>query len=170
MRSVSTTHECPNCGANVRHDGVTDLARCRFCGTQLAIPGRAASRRELETERDQLLAREQEKEAQIKLERRRGVGDFVVPPVGCCGIYFGLFVVGSMILAALGLKESKEHGNVIAAIAIGSALAGVVFIIWWRERRRTARIVALEREWTADRGLREKRLREIEAELEALGE
>jgi tRNA(Ile2) C34 agmatinyltransferase TiaS len=34
------------------------------------------------------------------------------------------------------------------------------------ERRRTRRVVELEREWTTDRDLRQKRLREIEAELD----
>ncbi|HEV7240180.1 MAG TPA: hypothetical protein VGQ36_13150 [Thermoanaerobaculia bacterium] len=165
---MNKLHDCPNCGADLRHDG--DLAHCRFCGTQLALPGRAASLRELEMERDQILAREQEKEAQIKLERRRGVGDFLVPPIGCCGIYFGLFVVGSLILGAIGAETQKKYGTAVAGIAIGAALLGVVLIIWRREKRRTERIVALEREWTTDRGLREKRLREIESELELLGE
>jgi hypothetical protein len=41
----------------------------------------------------------------------------------------------------------------------------VVLIIWRRERRRTERILALEREWRTDRELRQKRLREIEGEL-----
>lgn len=168
MRSVNQLHDCPNCGADLRHEG--DLAYCRFCGTQLAMPGRAVSRSELEAERDQLLAREEEKKAQIKLERRRGIGDFVVPPVGCCGIYFGLFVVGSLILGAIGVEAQKKYGTAVAAIAIGAALVGVVFIIWRREQQRTERIVALEREWSTDRGLREKRLREIETELELLGE
>ena len=167
MRSVNKLHDCPNCGADLRHDG--DLAHCRFCGTQLMMPGRAASRRELETERDQILARESEKEAQIKLERRRGVGDFLVPPIGCCGIYFGLFVVGSLILGSISAKVKEQYGTAVAGIAVGAALLGVVLIIWRREKRRTDRIVALEREWGTDRGLREKRLREIETELELLG-
>ena len=47
---------------------------------------------------------------------------------------------------------------------------GVVLIIWRRETLRRRRIAALERERTADRDLREERLREIEAELEARGE
>ena len=119
-------------------------------------------------ERDQLLARESERAEQIRQANLRGVEDFVVPPVGCCGIYFGLFVLGSMILGALGLKESKEHGTAVAAIAIGAALIGVVLIIWRRERRRTERVLALEREWRTDRELRQKRLRELEAELKAL--
>jgi ribosomal protein S26 len=157
--------DCPNCGANVRDDGGGDFARCRFCGTQIEIP-RAVSRGELETEREQLLAREREQAARIKEANARGVPDFVVPPVGCCGIYFGLFVVGSLILSALGLKGAEPHTTVVAAIAIGAALLGVVLIIWWRERRRTRRVVELEREWTTDRDLRQKRLREIEAGLD----
>jgi len=169
MRSV-ITHDCPNCGASLRLDGTDDLARCRFCGTQIELPGRAVTRNELEMERDQLLALEQQEAAQIRQERRRGVGDFLLPPVGCCGLYFGLFIVGSLILGSLGLKDAEPHSTIVAAIAISAALVGVVLIIWRRERRRTERIVAAEREWTTDRTLREKRLREIEAELEALGE
>ncbi|HET8775811.1 MAG TPA: hypothetical protein VFP80_18585 [Thermoanaerobaculia bacterium] len=161
--------DCPNCGANVRHEGRGELARCTFCGTQFLLPVRR-SRTELELERDQLLARESERAAQIKEANARGVEDFLVPPIGCCGIYFALFVLGSLLLGVLGLKESKEYGTAVALIAVGSALAGVVLIIWRRERKRTERVVALEREWTTDRELRQKRLREIEAELEALGE
>lgn len=121
-------------------------------------------------ERDQLLARESERAAQIKEANARGVEDFLAPPLGCCGIYFALFVLGSLLLGVLGLKESKPHGTAVALIAIGSALIGVVLIIWRRERKRTQRVVALEREWTTDRELRQKRLREIEGELDALGE
>ncbi len=164
---MTTTHDCPNCGANIQYDG--NFARCRFCGTQITIP-RATSRRELDLEREQLLALEREQEARIREANRRGVEDFVVPPVGCCGIYFGLFVVGMLILGALGLKESKPHSTAVAAVAIGSALIGVVLIVWRRERRRTERVVALDREWAKDRELRQRRLREIASELEALGE
>lgn len=166
---MTTLHDCPNCGADLRHGGVADHAHCRFCGTQVLVPVRAAlSREELELERDQILAREREKEAQIKEERRRGIGDFLVPPIGCCGIYFGLFVVGSLILSAIGVETAKKYGTAVAAIAISAAAIGVVLIIWWREKKRTDRIVALEREWATDQHLREKRLREIESELEAL--
>jgi hypothetical protein len=161
--------DCPNCGANVGHDGRGELARCMFCGTQFILPVRR-SRTELELERDQLLARESERATQIRDANARGMEDFLVPPIGCCGIYFALFVLGSLLLGILGLKESKPHGTAVAAIAIGAALIGVVLIIWRRERKRTQRVVALEREWTTDRELRQKRLREIEAELEALGE
>jgi hypothetical protein len=161
--------DCPNCGANVRHDGRSQFARCRFCDTQFAIPAHR-SRAELEMERDQLLARERERETELKEARSRGVEDYLIPPVGCCGIYFGLFVVGSLLLGYLGLEESEKHGTLVAVIAIAAALIGVVLIIWRRERKRTDRVLTLEREWTTDRELRQKRLREIEAELDALGE
>lgn len=134
------------------------------------IPRARPSRRSLETERDEIVARESELDVRIKEASARGVEDFVVPPVGCCGIYFGLFVVGSLILAAVGLKESKEHATAVAAIALGAALVGVVLIIWRRETRRRERIVALERERTAGRARNEQRLREIDAELAAWGE
>lgn len=159
--------DCPNCGANVRHDGRGEHARCTFCGTQFVLPARL-SRTELELEREQLLARESERAQQIKEANARGMEDYLLPPIGCCGIYFGLFVLGSMLLGALGLKTQEKYGTWVAAIAIGAALVGVVLIIWRRERKRTQRVVALEREWTTDRELRQKRLREIEAELEAL--
>lgn len=164
-----TVRDCPNCGANVRVGEGAELARCRFCGTQVEVPVRR-TRTELELERDELLAREHERAAQIRQANARGVEDYLLPPIGCCGIYFGLFVVGSLLLGALGLKESEKHGTAVAAIAIGAALIGVVLIIWWRERRRTQRVVTLEREWTTDRELRRKRLRQIEAELEAMEE
>jgi hypothetical protein len=162
------TIDCPNCGANVRHEGRAERARCTFCGTQFAIAFRR-SRAELEMERDQLLAREDERVAQLKEAKARGVADFLTPPIGCCGIYFGLFVVGSLLLGVLGLKGSERAGLTVAAVAIGSALIGVVLIIWRRERRRSDRVAALEREWTTDRELRQRRLREIEAEMEAMG-
>jgi hypothetical protein len=147
------TIDCPNCGANVSHEGRAERARCPFCGTQFAIAfGR--SRAELEMERDQLLARENERVAQMKEVKTRGVADFLTPPIGCCGIYFGLFVLGSLLLGVLGLKGSEKAGLTVAGVAIGAALVGVVLIIWRRERRRTERIVALEREWTTDRELR----------------
>ena len=158
-------HECPNCGANIGSDG--EVSRCRFCGTQISTP-RAPSRAALEAEREQLLAREREHAEGLKNAKARGPADFLAPPIGCCGIYFGLFVVGMMILGALGLKESQRHSTAVAAIAIGSALIGVVLIIWRRERQRTERVVSLEREWSTDRELRQRRLREIERELEAL--
>lgn len=165
-------HSCPNCGASLRDAGANDYTSCRFCGTHIELPRarRTASRRELEAERDQILARESEWDARIKEANARGAEDYIVPPVGCCGIYFGLFVVGSLILSAIGLKESKEHGTAVAAIAVGAALIGVVLIIWRREARRKERVVMLERERIADRHLREERLREIEAALDALRE
>lgn len=164
------SYACPNCGANIRVDGVSDSIRCRFCGTQVAVPRvrRGVSRRELELEREQILAREKELDARIKQTDARGVEDFLVPPIGCCGVYFGLFVAGTLILSAIGLKESKPHGNAVALIAILSALIAVVLIIWRRESRRKERVVVLERERVADRHLRDERLREIEAELDAL--
>jgi len=164
------THACPNCGANVRVDGVNDAVRCRFCGTHVAVPRvmRGASRRELEAEREQILARETELEARLKQTEGRGLEDFLVPPVGCCGVYFGIFVVGSLILSAVGAKASKQYGTAVAAIALLAALISVVLIIWRRESRRRERALTLERERTADRHLREERLREIEAELQAL--
>ena len=160
--------KCPNCGANVPDAGVGESGQCPFCGTQVEIPHarRAATRRELEREREQILARDSEWLSRIKQAGSRTVEDFVVPPVGCCGIYFGLFVVGSLILSAVGLKASKEGGTAVAAIAVGAALVGVVLIIWRRERRRAEQILSLERQRTADRDLLEERLREIEAELE----
>src|SRR6187549_34348 len=99
------SHACPNCGASVRVDGVNDAVRCTFCGTHVAVPRvmRGASRRELEAEREQILAREQELESRLKQTEARGVEDFLVPPIGCCGVYFGLFVAGTMILSAVGL-------------------------------------------------------------------
>lgn len=164
---MTKTYACPNCGANVRHDGRAELARCTFCGTQVVIPVRR-SRTELETERDQLLARESERDTRMQEARTRGVEDYVVPPFGCCGIYVGLFVVGSLILSVLGLKESKPHTSAVAAIAIAAALIGAVVLVWRRESRRRERVLSLEREWKNDRELRQKRLREIEAELDAL--
>ena len=121
-------------------------------------------------ERDQLLAREHEHKQQAWLAKKRGIEDFLYPPIGCCGIYFGLFIVGSLLLGALGLKESERHGTLVAAIAIGAAAIGAVLIIVRRETRRKERVVTLEYEWTTDRELRQRRLREIEAELEALDE
>lgn len=155
----------------MRDDGVRNFIRCGFCGTQVAIPRSqsATSRAELEAERDQILIRESEWDARIKQADARGAEDFIVPPIGCCGIYFGLFVVGSLILSAIGLKASKQYGTAVAAIAVAASLIGVVLIIWRRETRRKERVVALERERMADRHLREERLREIEAELDAIG-
>jgi DNA-directed RNA polymerase subunit RPC12/RpoP len=169
---MTTSHDCPNCGANIRDDGVSDFVGCRFCGTRVAIPRvrRAASRRELEAERDQILARENEWGARLKQANAHGLEDFIVPPIGCCGIYFALFVAGSLILSAIGVQASRQYGTAVAGIAVLAALIGVVLIIWRREARRREGVVALERERTADRGLREERLREIEAELEALGD
>ena len=165
---MNASHDCPNCGANIRDDGVSDFIRCRFCGTNIAVPRvRRVSRSELETDRDQILARESEWVVRIREAGKRGVADFVVPPVGCCGIYFGLFVVGSLILTAIGAEVAKRYGTVVAAIAIGGAIIGVVLIIWRREVNLKQRVAALERERTADRHLREERLREIESELES---
>lgn len=167
---MTVSFDCPNCGASVRPSEVGDSSRCTFCGTHLALPHprRGLSRKELETEREQILVREREWEAKIQQATKRGIDDVLVPPIGCCGIYFGLFVVGSLILSALGLKASQRYGTVVAVIAISSALIGVVLIIWRREARRRERVVALERERMADRGLREERLREIEADLHAM--
>lgn len=164
------THACPNCGANVRVDGVSDAVRCRFCGTHVAIPRilRGSSRRELEAEREQILAREKELEARLKKTEARGLEDFLVPPVGCCGVYFALFVIGSLILSAIGAEATKRFGTAVAAIAISAALVSVVLIIWRRESRRRERALTLERERTADRHLREERLRDIEAEIRSL--
>lgn len=172
LTPVIASHDCPNCGANVRDDGASDIVRCRFCGTHITSPRarRAASRRELEEERARILARESEWAERIKQTSKRGVQDFVVPPIGCCGLYFGLFVVGSLILSAIGPKASKAYGTAVAAIAIGAALVGVVLMIWRRETSRREEVLALERERTADRGLREERLREIEAELDSIAD
>jgi hypothetical protein len=164
---VPESHVCPNCGANIRDDGVSDFLRCRFCETQITVVRtRWVSRAELEAEREQLLARERDADARIRQAGTRGVEDFLVPPLGCCGLYFALFVVGMLILGAMGLKESEPHTTGVAAIAIGAALVGVVLIIWRRETRRRERVVALERERAVDRELREERLREIESALE----
>ncbi len=135
------------------------------------IPGarRAASRAELELEREQILARESEWDVRIK-RTARGVEDFIIPPMGCCGIYVALFVVGSLILTAFGVKDSKEPRAVVAGIAIVAALIGVALIIWRREGRRREMRLALEREWAADRDVRQQRLREIAAELDVLGD
>jgi len=166
---VATATHCPNCGANVRGADSNDSVRCRFCGTHVTFP-RTRSRRELEAERDEIVARENASAEELRLANARNVEDYVVPPVGCCGIYFALFVVGSLILSAIGLKESKPHSTAVAAIAIALALAGLVLIIWRREARRRERVVALERERIADGELRRERLREIEAELEDLSD
>lgn len=165
------SHDCPNCGANVRGDA-RDFVRCRFCGSHITIPRapRASSRRELEEERSRILARESEWAERIQQTSKRGVQDFVVPPIGCCGIYFGLFVVGSLILSAIGAKASKPYGTAVVAIAIGAALVGVVLLIWRRETNRREAALATERERIADRGLREERLREIEAELDSIAD
>ncbi len=120
--------DCPNCGANVPDD------RCRFCGTEISVSHRQA------------LEREREWDARIAEASKRGWEDYVLPPIGCCGIYFGLFVVGSLLLGALGLKGEKDYGLVVAAIAIGAALLGAVVIIWRRETRRRQRVVELERD------------------------
>lgn len=165
--AMTASRDCPNCGANVRDDGASTSVRCRFCGTHVTIPRqrRTASRAELEAERNQILTHESEWDARIKRTNARGVEDFIVPPIGCCGIYFGLFVVGSLILSAIGVKASKEYGAAVAGIAVLASLVGVVVIIWRRETRRRLQVVALERERSADRHLREERLREIEGEL-----
>lgn len=125
----------------------------------------ASSRRALETERDQILARGSEWDTRIREAGKRGAEDFLVPPVGCCGIYFALFVVGTLLLSVFGVKASKDYGIVVAAIAIGAALVGVVLIILRREARRRERIFALEREQTEGRARNEERLREIERAL-----
>lgn len=165
---MSTSQACPNCGASVPDDGVNDSVRCRFCGTHVTFPHRrrASSRRELEAEREQLLARENDWETRVREAGKRGVEDVVVPPIGCCGIYFGLFVAGSLILSAFGMKN--QYGTAVAGIAVAAAIIGAVLIIWRRETRRRKQVVTLERERITDRALRDERLREIEAELETL--
>ena len=121
-----SSYDCPNCGANISGD------RCRFCGTEIDVHGHRE--------------REQEWDARITEASRRGWEDYLLPPIGCCGIYFGLFVVGSLILGAIGLKGSDKHSTAVAAIAIGAALIGAVVIIWRRETRRRQRVVELERD------------------------
>lgn len=86
---------------------------------------------------------------------------------GCCGIYFGLFVVGSLILSAIGVNASKRYGTAVAGIAVAAAIIGAIAIVWLREKRRTERVVALDRDRAADRHVHDERLREIEAELGA---
>lgn len=167
---MSTFYDCPNCGANIADDGVSETARCRFCGTEIEIPRkrRAATRRELEAERDLILARDAEWQARMKETSRRGVEDVLVPPIGCCGIYFALFIVGSLILSAVGLKASEKHSTGMAAIVLAAAIIGAVLIIWRRETRRRERVLALERERLADLSYREERLRAIDEELKTL--
>ncbi len=164
----TTSYDCPNCGANVRDDGESEIIRCRFCGTDVAIPRmrRAPSRAALEAERDQLLSRENELGIRIKQAGARTVEDYVVPPIGCCGLYFALFVAGALILSALGLKDSKEHVRIVGGIATLAAVVGLPAIIWLREKRRRARVAALEREHIVDRRLRDERLREIAQQLD----
>ncbi|HJQ37437.1 MAG TPA: hypothetical protein VKB93_09885 [Thermoanaerobaculia bacterium] len=165
----TTSYDCPNCGANVRDDGDSEVVRCRFCDTDVAIPRmrRAPSRAELEAERDQILSREHELGARIKQAGARSLEDYVVPPIGCCGLYFALFVAGMLVLTSLGLKDSKEHVRIVGGVATLAALVGLPAIIWLREKRRRARVDALERERTADRDLRDDRLREIAQQLES---
>jgi hypothetical protein len=167
---MTTTHDCPNCGANLHDDGVSEFIHCRFCGTQITLPRqrRAATRAALEQERDQLYAREAEWDARLRQAGSRGAEDVIVPPVGCCGIYFALFVAGSLILSAIGLKDSQVHGRIVAAVAIVSALIGAVLILWRREDRRRERIATIERDRNAERALREDRLSEIDAQLREL--
>ena len=129
---------------------------------------REMSRKELERERDDILARETEWDARIREAGKRGIEDFIVPPIGCCGIYFALFVAGSLILSAISKAAAKQYGTSVAAIAIISALIGVVLIIWRRENRRQNRLLMLERERHSDRELREERLSEINARLESI--
>src|SRR5690349_21026561 len=146
LRELLSTIECPNCGASLSTNDLTDAARCRFCGTHVVIPRhhRLPSRARLEEERAKLLARDQEWNDRIKRAKSRGVEDIVIPPVGCCGIYFLLFVIGSLILGAIGLKESKEHGLMVATIAIVASVVGVIAIIVRRESNRRERIVLAE--------------------------
>jgi len=164
---MTASGDCPNCGANLRDDGVSTAVRCLFCGSHVVIPRerRTPSRTELEAERNQILTRESEWDARIERTNARGLEDFIVPPIGCCGIYFCLFVAGSLILSTIGVKASKEYGTAVAGIAVLASLVGLVVIIWRRETRRRLQVVALERERLADRHLREERLREIEGEL-----
>lgn len=167
---MTKSYDCPNCGANVRDDGESDVVSCRFCGSDVAIPRlrRATSRRELELERDQLRARDAEWSTRIQTAGKHGPADFLAPPIGCCGLYFGLFVIGSLTLTAMGLKESSPHMRVVAVIAIAAALIGAVLIIWRREVARKKRVASLEEERNADRHLREKRLREVESQLSSI--
>ena len=113
-----TFHDCPNCGANIPL-GDDAVARCTFCGTEIAIP------RAVETEREQKPA--------------RGARDFLIPPAGCCGIYIAVFMVGSLILTAAGLDARTDYRAVVAAIAIAVGIAGGVRIAWRREARRRDR-------------------------------
>jgi hypothetical protein len=69
--------------------------------------------------------------------------------------------------STLGLRASKEYGLSVAATAILGALVGAAWIAQRRYAARKSRIAMLERERSADRALREERLRRIEAELEA---
>jgi len=167
---MTKSYDCPNCGANVHDDGESDIVSCRFCGTDVTIPRmrRPFSRRELELERDQLRARDAEWTTRIQQAGKRGPADFLSPPIGCCGLYFALFVIGSLTLSAMGFKESTPHMRAVAAIAICAAIIGSLAIAWRREAQRKNRIASLEEERNADRHLREKRLREVEGRLESL--
>ena len=164
----ATSYDCPNCGASVRDDGDSEITRCRFCGTDVTIPRlrHAPSRAELEAERDRILGREREWDYRIKQAGARTVEDYVIPPIGCCGLYFASFVIGMLVLSALSIQESKEHVHVVGVVAILAALIGLPAILWLREKRRRARVDALERERTGDRALRDERLREIARQLD----
>lgn len=166
-----TTLECPNCGATIQDDGVSETVHCRFCGSNVVIPRtrRAASRKQLELEREQILNRDREWDRRFADANARGASDYIVPPAGCCGIYVLCFVVGSLILGTLGLQESKQHELTVATIAICSALGGFVLILLYREQKRRTRFAALERDRAAERTARDARLREIERELASLG-
>lgn len=162
--------DCPNCGASIRDDGLATVVRCPFCSSHLdgSAAKRVPSRAELETEREQILAREREWTERLAQAGERRIEDYAAAPIGCCGLYFGLFVVGSLLLSAFGLKGSKEYGLLVAATAIIGGLVGFAVIVRRRMSARHARIAAIERERNAERGLREERLRRIEAELDAL--
>ena len=129
-----TNYDCPNCGASVHDDGVSETLRCHFCATDIGVRHR------------QIRSQQQDWDARIAEANKRGLEDFLLPPIGCCGIYFGLFVIGSMILTAIGKEVAKQYGTAVAAIAVGAALIGAVLIIWQRETRRRKRVVELERD------------------------
>lgn len=160
-------YDCPNCGASSQDDVAGDNVRCRYCGTQIVLPRLPLSRRELELEREQILARAAEWDARIAEARAHSARDAIVPAAGCCGLYAGIFMVGSLLLAAIGLSESKTYRMVVAATAIGAALIGVVLIIRRRETRRREQLETLERERADERQRADERLRQIEADLGA---
>ena len=151
-------YSCPNCGASLRIGEA--IALCTFCGTEVDVP--RPSRKELEVERRQI--HDQANEWRLRLERAglRSPRDLLVPPLGCCGIYVVLFLVGSLVLATIGRSEWKEARTAVAVIAIVSAVGGAVMLFIRSEAQRRSRIAALEAERTAERARDEARLREID--------